>query len=224
MELISPLKISLIVIIVVLIFNTIISTLLFFNLKKFNFFRKLMEFLFILPIFLPPSVIGYIILILLGKRGVIGNYLFEYFNIKFTFNIYGAIIASIIISFPLTYQNISLAFEEIEASYIETGYCLGLNKFQMLKYIYIPMGYKNLLSGIILTAGRTLGEFGATILVAGNIPGETQTLTTALYSAIESGDTALINHLFIIIIIISSTLLSLYLFLKYFSNKKSSSY
>lgn len=221
MELISPLKISLIIIFSVLFFNLLISTILFFYIKKFKVLRKIMEFLVTLPIFLPPSVVGYIILLLLGRNGIIGSYIFEYFNIKFTFNIYGAIIASIIVSFPLTYQNIYIAFEEIEKSYIETGYCLGLNKFQMLKYIYIPMGYKNFLSGIILTAGRTLGEFGATILVAGNIPGETQTLTTALYSAIESGDTPLINKLFITILFISSTLLSLYLVIKHFSKKKS---
>ncbi|MGL5904070.1 MAG: molybdate ABC transporter permease subunit, partial [Cetobacterium sp.] len=123
----------------------------------------------------------------------------------------GAIIAGIIVSLPIIYQSIKIGFDSIEKSYIETAQCLGVSELNMIKYIYLPMSYKKIFSGIILGAGRAFGEFGATILIAGNIPGKTQTLPLALYSAIESGDYNFANNILFIILFISSLFLIFYI-------------
>lgn len=211
---INSLKLSLIVVFFSIIINFIFS-IIFYFLKDFKNFswKKIVENFFILPIFLPPSVIGYLILISLSRNSFLGKFFLENFNLKFIFSINGAIVASILVSLPIIYQNIKLAFNNIEKEYIETAQCLGVNTFQMLIYIYIPMTYHKLLSTLILGIGRAFGEFGATILVAGNIPSKTRTLPLALYTAIEGGDFISANKYLLLILIISSFLLGMYQFL-----------
>lgn len=141
-----------------------------------------------LPLFLPPSVMGYFILLIFGVQGAIGKLLLEIFGIRVTFSLYGAIIAGVIVALPIVYQSINLAIFSIEKEYIDEALILGVNKFQMFRYIIIPMSKHGIVAGIVLGMGRILGEFGATLMVAGNIPQKTQTIPTAIYSAVESGD------------------------------------
>ncbi|MGL6024947.1 MAG: molybdate ABC transporter permease subunit, partial [Cetobacterium sp.] len=123
----------------------------------------------------------------------------------------GATLAALIVSMPIIYQSIKVSFDGIDKVYIETAQCLGVSNINMIKHIYIPMGYKKILSGVILASGRAFGEFGATILIAGNIPGRTQTLPLALYSAIESGNYLLANKILVLLVFFSSLFLFLYI-------------
>lgn len=210
---IHALKLSLSIVTIAVIFNLALSISLYFIFEKKKNSKKIVEFLLTLPIFLPPSVIGYMLIIGLGINSFIGKILFRYFNFRFIFSFQGACLAAIIVSLPILYQGIKVAFETIDKAYIETAQCLGVSKLNMIRYIYLPLGYKKVLSATILGIGRAFGEFGATILIAGNIPGKTSTLPLALYSAIESGDYIEANKILIILLIFSGIFLSLYIFI-----------
>lgn len=212
MVIFNAFKISFKILIFSLFFNFFFAIFFYFFGKNRKKIKSGLEIFFTLPIFLPPSIVGYIVIILLGRNSFLNKYLLSYFDLNFIFNIKGAILAAVLVSFPIMYQNIKIAFDSIEKSYIETGFCLGLTPLQMLRYIYIPMSYKKIFCAIVLSVGRAFGEFGATILIAGNIPNRTQTLPLALYSSIESGDILTANKILIISLIFSSLLLSLYTF------------
>ncbi|MBC2851346.1 molybdate ABC transporter permease subunit [Cetobacterium sp. 8H] len=215
----SALRLSIIITSSALIFNFIFSILLYFsNNNKNSILKKTIEFFITIPIFLPPSVIGYILIIFLGRNSFVGQFFNKAFNFKFLFTVQGAIIAAIIVSLPIIYQTIKVSFDSIDKAYIETALCLGVSKFNMLRHIYLPLSYSKILSGFILGIGRAFGEFGATILIAGNIPGKTQTLPLALYSAIESGDYLLANKILLILLTFSGLFLGVYIF---FSKKES---
>lgn len=210
---IHALKLSLSIVTIAVIFNLALSISLYFIFEKKKKSKKIVEFVLTLPIFLPPSVIGYMLIIGLGINSFIGKILFRYFNFRFIFSFQGACLAAIIVSLPILYQGIKVAFETIDKAYIETAQCLGISKLNMIRYVYLPLGYKKVLSATILGIGRAFGEFGATILIAGNIPGKTSTLPLALYSAIESGDYIEANKILIILLIFSGIFLSLYIFI-----------
>lgn len=210
---IHALKLSLSIVTIAVIFNLALSISLYFLFEKKKKSKKIVEFVLTLPIFLPPSVIGYMLIIGLGINSFIGKILFRYFNFRFIFSFQGACLAAIIVSLPILYQGIKVAFETIDKAYIETAQCLGISKLNMIRYVYLPLGYKKVLSATILGIGRAFGEFGATILIAGNIPGKTSTLPLALYSAIESGDYIEANKILIILLIFSGIFLSLYIFI-----------
>ena len=210
---IHALKLSLSIVTIAIIFNLALSISLYFLFEKKKKSKKIVEFVLTLPIFLPPSVIGYMLIIGLGINSFIGKILFRYFNFRFIFSFQGACLAAIIVSLPILYQGIKVAFETIDKAYIETAQCLGISKLNMIRYVYLPLGYKKVLSATILGIGRAFGEFGATILIAGNIPGKTSTLPLALYSAIESGDYIEANKILIILLIFSGIFLSLYIFI-----------
>ncbi|MGL4999206.1 MAG: molybdate ABC transporter permease subunit [Cetobacterium sp.] len=208
---INSLKISLSIVSISIIWNILFSIIIYFFFNKKNKLKKIIEFIVTLPIFLPPSVIGYILIIELGRNSFLGKIFYQLFNFRFIFSFEGATLAAIIVSMPIIYQSIRVTFDSIDKVYIETAQCLGISTINMIRYIYIPMGYKKILSGVILGAGRAFGEFGATILIAGNIPGKTQTLPLALYSAIESGDYILANNILVLLLIFSSLFLLLYI-------------
>lgn len=209
---INALKLSLSIGTIAIIFNLFFSISLYFIFEKKRKSKKIIEFLLTLPIFLPPSVIGYMLIISLGINSFIGRIFYRYLDFRFIFSFEGACLAAIIVSLPILYQGIKVAFETIDKVYIETAQCLGVSKFNMIRYVYIPLGYRKILSATILGIGRAFGEFGATILIAGNIPGKTRTLPLALYSAIESGDYSEANKILIILLIFSTIFLSIYIF------------
>ena len=166
---ITSIKVSLIS---VLITFFISITFIYFNSYKKNKKKSIMDILILLPMFVPPSAIGYIILITLGKNSFIGVILEKYFNIRIIFTIQACIIASVIVTLPLCKNGIY--------------------------------------SGILLSFARSLGEFGATILVAGNIPGKTQTLPMAMYNAIEANQTKTTIIILFVILSISILLIIIY--------------
>ena len=160
--------------------------------------------------FIPPSAIGYIILISLGKNSFIGEILYKYFNIRIIFTIQACIIVSVIVTLPLMYQSIKNAIYSIDKDLINAGKLDGASYFKIFTKIVLPLSKNGIYSGILLSFARSLGEFGATILVAGNIPGKTQTLPMAMYNAIESNQNKTTIVILLVILSISIFLIIIY--------------
>ncbi len=194
------LKIASISTIIVLIVGVFLSRIF----TKYDFKGKdIIETLFLLPLTLPPSVVGYGLLVLIGKRGIIGKFLLDNFDYQIIFTWVAATIAAAIVSFPLMYQQSKAAFQGIDSTLEDAARSLGANSFQVFTKITFPLALKGILSGLVLTFARSLGEFGATIMVAGNIPGKTQNIPLAIYLAVETGDKVLANKLVLIEVIFS---------------------
>ncbi len=176
--------------------------------------RNIIDIVVTLPLFIPPSVSGYFILSVFGVQGVIGKPFYVYFGIRFTFTVYGAVIAGVIVSLPIVYQSIKLAISSIDKEYFEEAELLGANNYHFFVDIVFPMSKRGIFAGIVLGAGRILGEFGATLMVAGNIPNKTQTLPIAIYSAVENGEDKEAMFLVLIVLWISIVIMFVYNFLK----------
>ena len=204
---ITSIKVSLIS---VLITFFISITFIYFNSYKKNKKKSIMDILILLPMFVPPSAIGYIILITLGKTSFIGVILEKYFNIRIIFTIQACIIASVIVTLPLMYQSIKTSIFAIDQDIINACKLDGASDFKIFTKIILPLCKNGIYSGILLSFARSLGEFGATILVAGNIPGKTQTLPMAMYNAIEANQTKTTIIILFVILSISILLIIIY--------------
>lgn len=204
---ITSIKVSLIS---VLITFFISITFIYFNSYKKNKKKSIMDILILLPMFIPPSAIGYIILITLGKNSFIGVILEKYFNIRIIFTIQACIIASVIVTLPLMYQSIKTSIFAIDQDTINASKLDGASDFKIFTKIILPLCKNGIYSGILLSFARSLGEFGATILVAGNIPGKTQTLPMAMYNAIEANQTKTTIIILFVILSISILLIIIY--------------
>ena len=147
--------------------------------------KSLIEGIINLPLVLPPVATGFILLLLLGTRGVIGQYLNAWFGIRIAFTYYAAVIASMIVSFPLAVRAIRLSIEMVDPGFEEAAKTLGANTFQAFVRVTLPLALPGIISGFVLSFARSLGEFGATIIFAGNISGETQTIPLALFNQIQ---------------------------------------
>ena len=165
--------------------------------------KNLVESLIILPMVLPPTVLGYGLLILLGKRGPVGSFLLETFDMQLIFTWWAAVIASAVVSFPLMYQSAKAAFAAVDVSLEQAARTLGARELRIFLTVTLPLAWPGILAGLVLSFARALGEFGATLMVAGNIPGKTQTIPLAIYFAVESGDTAAARNLVAVITILS---------------------
>lgn len=154
--------------------------------------KSLIDGLIHLPLVLPPVVIGFFLLIIFGKNGLVGDIFFSTFNIRISFSWIAAMIASSVMGFPLFVRSIRQSISEIDPKIIEAAQTLGANKIKILKKIIIPLSKNGIIAGFILSFSRSLGEFGATITFAGNIFGETQTLPLAIYSSLQDPDANLI--------------------------------
>ena len=204
---ITSIKVSLIS---VLITFFISITFIYFNSYKKNKKKSIMDILILLPMFIPPAAIGYIILITLGKNSFIGVILEKYFNIRIIFTIQACIIASVIVTLPLMYQSIKTSIFAIDQDIINASKLDGASDFKIFTKIILPLCKNGIYSGILLSFARSLGEFGATILVAGNIPGKTQTLPMAMYNAIEANQTKTTIIILFVILSISILLIIIY--------------
>ncbi len=188
-------------------------------LAKKNFFGKLIiEGLINIPLVAPPIVTGYLLLIVLGKNGIIGRFIHELFGINLAFNFTAVVIASIIVSLPLAVRNIKSSFELIDPNYEKASSSLGASRMSTFFRIYVPMALPGIISGAVLAFARSLGEFGATISFAGNIAGKTQTIALNVYSNMQiPGKEPVVTRLVIISIIISLVAI---IFSEYFNKKK----
>lgn len=173
----------------------------YFTMKLKNF-KGLVDGVFTLPLVLPPTIVGFFLLVLLGRNSYIGSMLSKY-DISLVFSSTATIIASTVVSFPLMYRTARGAFEQLDKNIIYAARTLGLKEHKILWKIIIPNSLSSLVAGTILAFARALGEFGATIMIAGNIPGKTQTMAVAVYSAVQAGNRKLAYNWVAIMVVIS---------------------
>ena len=150
--------------------------------------KAVVEALFTLPLVLPPVVTGFLLLLIIGKQGPLGRLLTDEFQIQILFTPYAAIMAGTVVAFPLMYQSAKAAFHSVDSNLEDAARTLGAGEWRVFLTITLPLAWPGLVSGLILSFSRALGEFGATMMVAGNIPGKTQTLPLAIYFAAEAND------------------------------------
>ncbi|MSP52474.1 MAG: molybdate ABC transporter permease subunit [Alphaproteobacteria bacterium] len=148
--------------------------------------KGLLDALVHLPLVLPPVAVGYVLLLTLGKQGLIGGWLDRFFGFTLAFTWQGAALASGVMAFPLLVRSLRLSFEAIDRRIETAARTLGAGPFDVFRNVTLPLALPGLLTGVVLAFTRSLGEFGATIAFAASIPGETQTLSLALYAAMQS--------------------------------------
>ncbi|KIF49509.1 molybdate ABC transporter permease [Vibrio owensii 47666-1] len=148
--------------------------------------KSILDSLIHLPLVLPPVVIGYLLLISLGRQGVLGNWLFEHFGLVFSFNWKGAVIACIVVALPLMVRSVRLSLDNVDPKLEHAASTLGASPFKVFLTITLPLTIPGIITGTMLSFARSLGEFGATISFVSNIPGETQTIPLAMYNFIET--------------------------------------
>ncbi len=168
--------------------------------------KNIWETVLILPLILPPSIVGYLLLKVFGKRGPIGALLLDTFGIQVVFTWIACVIAASVVALPLMYQNAKGAFQSVDETYEMAAKTLGSSPFKVFRTITIPLSAPGIISGIVLTFARALGEFGATLMLAGNIPGKTQTIPTSIYYAVVTGKDEQATTLVFIMVLFSFTL------------------
>jgi len=150
-------------------------------------YKSIIDGLFTLPMVLPPTVLGFFLLILFGKHGFLGKALLT-IGIQIIFSWWATVIAAAVVAFPLMYRTARGAFEQIDENILNAARTLGMSEREIFWKITVPMSWSGIAAGTILTFARALGEFGATLMIAGSIPGKTQTMPLAIFFAAESGD------------------------------------
>lgn len=164
-----------------------LSLVIAWVLSRYNFVGKqLISGIIHLPLILPPVVIGYLLILLLGKKGLIGSFLYEAFDIRIAFTWKAAVIASITVSLPLMVRSIQTSISYVDQRFEQVAKSLGASSIDTFFTVTLPLILPGILSAIVLGFARSIGEFGATITFAANIPGESQTLPLALYSVIQT--------------------------------------
>ena len=150
--------------------------------------KAVVETVFLLPLVLPPTVVGFLLIVLFGRNSPAGQLIEWIFNQPVMFTWCAAVIASAVVAFPLMYQSSKAGFEATDKEIENAARVDGASEYNLFLYVSIPLALKSIVTGGILSFARALGEFGATLMFAGNIPGKTQTTPTAIYIAIESGN------------------------------------
>jgi molybdate transport system permease protein len=176
--------------------------------------RDLLDALLTLPMVLPPTVLGYYLLVLIGRNGPLGHWLQQTFGINLIFTWQGAVIAAAVVAFPLVLKGARSAFEAVDVQLEQAASVLGVSAVGVFLRVTLPLAWRGVLAGALLAFARSMGEFGATLMVAGSIPGKTQTLSIAVYEAVQAGqdDTAnllvLVTSLACIIILVAANRLA----------------
>jgi molybdate transport system permease protein len=157
--------------------------------------RDVLDAVLTLPMVMPPTVLGYYLLVLLGSHGPLGAWLIEQFGIRLIFTWQGAVIAAMVVAFPLVFKAARAAFETIDSQLEDAARTLGMHEIAIFFRVTLPLAWRGILAGLLLSFARALGEFGATLMVAGSIPGRTQTMSIAVYEAVQAGQDDAANFL-----------------------------
>ena len=169
--------------------------------------REVIDIIFTLPLVLPPTVTGYYLIILFGRKGILGSYLYDLTGWSIMFTWYAATLASFVVSLPLMIKTTRAAFESVDKNLINASYTLGHSETVTFLRVVLPLAKKGIVAGTILSFARALGEFGATLMVAGNIPGKTNTMPITIYSLANSGEWTKANFLVIFFTVMSALFL-----------------
>lgn len=170
--------------------------------------RDWLNALLTLPLVLPPTVLGYYLIVLVGRHGWIGRWLEETFGITLIFTWQGAVLAAAVVAFPLVLQSARAAFEEVEPNLEKAARVLGVAEWEVFLRVTLPLAWRGILAGTMLAFARAMGEFGATLMIAGDLPGRTQTLSMAVFDAVQAGDDRLANTLTLIISVVAVLILA----------------
>jgi molybdate transport system permease protein len=165
--------------------------------------KSLVEAVLALPLVLPPTVLGYYLLVAMGSRSPIGRWWEGALGHQLTFSFEGLLVASVIFNLPFAIQPMQRAFEGIPLEVREAAVCCGLSRFRILRRIELPLAWPGILSALVLTFAHTLGEFGVVLMVGGNIPGETRTIAIAIYDRVQAFDEVAAGLMSAVLLIIS---------------------
>ncbi|MBF0812166.1 MULTISPECIES: molybdate ABC transporter permease subunit [Staphylococcus] len=178
------LKVALISTIIVTLLGILISKWLY---KRHGIIARILESVIVLPIVLPPTVMGFILLIVFSPQSYVGAFFKDILNMPVVFTLTGAVIASVIVSFPLMYQHTVQGFRSIDHKMLNTARTMGASENKIFFKLIFPLSKRPILSGIMMSFARAIGEFGATLMVAGYIPNKTNTLPLEIYFLVEQG-------------------------------------
>ena len=160
--------------------------------------RELLDALLTLPMVMPPTVLGYYLLVVIGRNGPLGAWLHDTLGINLIFTWQAAVIAAAVVAFPLVLKGARAAFETVDVQLEQAARVLGVSEFGVFLRVTLPLAWRGILAGTLLAFARSMGEFGATLMVAGSIPGKTQTLSIAVYEAVQAGQDDTANLLVLI--------------------------
>jgi molybdate transport system permease protein len=206
----QTLKLSLLVVSIATIAITVIGTAFGYLLAKRNFRGKdILDAVLTLPMILPPTVTGYYLILVLGRRGLLGEPLYSLTGWTVAFTWVAAVIAATVIALPLMIKSARAAIESVDTEYEIASRIMGKSESETFFRITLPLASRGIVAGIVLSFARAFGEFGATLMLAGNIPGRTQTMPLAIYEAVVSGEDERAKWLAVILTIISITVVYL---------------
>jgi len=207
-SLLFSLRLSLQVAAVATMFVIIVGIAIAYILAR-RFFRgkEVLDMIFTLPLVLPPTVTGYFLIILFGRNGMIGRHLYDWTGWSVMFTWYAAVLASFVVALPLMIKTTRAAIESVDENLIRASYTLGHSEWWTAWKVILPLAKKGILAGAILSFARAMGEFGATLMIAGNLPGKTNTMPLAIYSAAASGDRDQANVMVLLFTVISGLFL-----------------
>jgi molybdate transport system permease protein len=206
----ESLKLSLVIVSFATVIVGILGLVFSYLLARFDFRGKeLLDAVLTVPLVLPPTVTGYYLIVLLGRRGLIGSYVYDLTGWTFAFTWQGAVVAAVVVALPLMIKASRASIESVDPDYETASYTLGKSKLETFVRITLPLAKRGIIAGLVLSFARALGEFGATLMIAGNILGRTQTMPLAIYEAVAAGDDHTAQALALILTAIS--ILAVYL-------------
>lgn len=185
----DALKLSFLIVSVSTVIVAALGLALAFLLARRDFRGKeLLDAILTMPLVLPPTVTGYYLIVLLGRRGIAGKFIYDWTGWTFAFTWQGAVIAATVVALPLMIKAARASLESVNPNYEIASYTLGKSELETFFRVVLPLAKRGIFAGIILSFARALGEFGATLMIAGNIPGKTQTMPLAIYEAVAAGE------------------------------------
>jgi molybdate transport system permease protein len=204
----TPLWLTLRVAGVATLVTLVLGVLLAFFVARSRFWGKEgLDSLCTLPLVMPPTVLGYYLIVCIGNRSWLGQWLKATLGISLIFTWQGAAVAAAVVSLPLIYKTARSAFESVDSNLEKAARTLGASELGVFFRVSLPLAWRGILSGAMLAFARAMGEFGATLMVAGNLPGKTQTVSMAVYDAMQAGNDAAATTLVLVISIVCLTIL-----------------
>ena len=203
-------KLSLQVAAVATMFVVLVGTGIAYALARKEFRgRELLDVLFTLPLVLPPTVTGYYLIVVFGRNGLIGKTIYEWTGFTIMFTWYAAALASFVVALPLMIKTTRASIESVDRNLINASYTLGHGEVETALKVILPLARKGIIAGAVLSFARAMGEFGATLMLAGNIPGKTDTMPLAIYSLASSGEWTKAHTMVILLTMMSGVFLFL---------------
>jgi molybdate transport system permease protein len=207
-SLLFSLRLSLQVASVATVFVVLIGTGMAYLLARKNFRGKeILDILLTLPLVLPPTVIGYYLVVIAGRNGLLGRHLYLWTGWSILFTWYAAALASFVVALPLMIKTTRAAIESVDNNLINASYTLGHSEITTVLRVILPLSKKGIIAGAVLAFARAMGEFGATLMIAGNIPGKTNTMPLAIYTSASSGDWSQANVMVVLFTLMSGVFL-----------------